>query len=33
MILHETVERLFVQRREEIYVYLVSLGVRPEEAQ
>ena len=33
MTLHETVERLFVERREEIYVYLVSLGVRPEEAQ
>ena len=33
MTLHETVERLFVERRGEIYVYLVSLGVRPEEAQ
>lgn len=33
MTLQERVERLFVERREEIYVYLVSLGVRPEEAQ
>ena len=31
--LHEKVERLFVERRLEIYAYLVSLGVRPEEAQ
>ncbi|MFN0102468.1 MAG: RNA polymerase sigma factor [Bryobacteraceae bacterium] len=33
MTLHERVERLFVERREEIYAYLVSLGVRPEVAQ
>ena len=31
--LNEKVERLFVERREEIYAYLLSLGVRPEEAQ
>lgn len=30
---HEKVERLFLERRKEIFVYLVSLGVRPEEAQ
>jgi RNA polymerase sigma-70 factor (ECF subfamily) len=30
---HEKVESLFLERRKEIFVYLVSLGVRPEEAQ
>ena len=31
--LHEKVERLFVERRTELYAYLVNLGVRPAEAQ
>jgi len=33
MTLHETVEKLFAERRGEVYVYLVSLGTRPQEAQ
>ena len=31
--LHANVEKLFFERREEIYVYLVSLGAPPEDAQ
>jgi RNA polymerase sigma-70 factor, ECF subfamily len=31
--LHASVEQLFFERREEIYIYLVSLGAPPEDAQ
>jgi len=31
--LHEKVERLFAERRSELYAYLVNLGMRPAEAQ
>jgi RNA polymerase sigma-70 factor, ECF subfamily len=31
--LHALAEELFIERREEIYAYLVTLGVRPAEAQ
>ena len=31
--LHEKVERLFVERRTELYAYLVTMGLRPAEAQ